>query len=635
MVSALLALSAGLIAPAPVIRPVEYDNQQYYRTSHALIIGVESGPNGMPTFGKAARDLGKVLIDRCDFPAENVVVLDGNKATVRRIREELTRLEEKSNVSPDDRVIVALAMHGEVTQNVGQFVAVDGKIPMTVVRDSVLRGIPARQVMGWLDACYAGLVALPKGSSPSQTAGIPRLSQLPVRQLWAGASSEDRTVTNDSTQKSSLLSSVAAGLSLLTAQQKGFVTDLDLFSEVNRQVAYPFAVKSEGTFVFRTPVAPGFQSDARSAAARQRQQAQISQSAADLLRDETVLGRVLRTIEDKNSERWFLMNLRLAEALIQPVGWLEYRLPRIRTAVTEAKRGINPDSPDQAYLRLLSVEANLAVNEGISPDERRRLLGALSAQLDKTRDPKDADQFVNGFYEYVRLLLTDLNSLGVVANDPVGNRFAEYLYQLLDGEKISDPVVIQLSTGALVSYMAGRGPGTKEEMDRAVRIVERALSRVDADASPVQWAQLQHVYSMALGTRISRNVRMQEDTPVLLGALDKALQVFGEEEFPIQWASLQYQLAVTLLQNPTLANRREEGFAAADRALTVYTRERDPMLYSGLHASKGIAYMTMNRKEDARKSFQLAHDCLKPLSPDGPLFKAVEMLLKQLEGGKQ
>lgn len=621
-----------LIAPGPVIQPVEYENQQYYRTSHALIIGVESGPNGMATFGSAARQLRNTLVNSYGFPADNVVLLDQGRGTVARILQELRRLEDSKWVSADDRVVVAVAMHGVANNKVGEFLAVDGKLPMTTISDSVLNKIPARQVIGWLDACHAEMAV---SNQPKESAGsspIPRLSQLPVRQIWAGAAATERTITNDSAQKSSLISEIDAGLKRLAAKEVGFVTDLSLFTDVVQSVSNAYAVKSSGSMVFRTPTVAGFSTDTRAAAARQRQLARARDLAIGVTNSKTNYERRLRDPRFRNSPGWAITNLEYAETVAIDIGLSANQMDIISAAIAHAEAGITPDSKNQAYLRLNVMKARVAQSRGFNSQDRQQMMSNLSTLLEGAMAKEDARHFASGFVELVRLIVADPNDLVTPYTSDACSKFASHAYRLVqDGYR--DFYFMQAASTALAVLEASRPSKSRTEADRVVEFVELGLQIVDIDADPTAYAYLHQAYATILNARLGQGRGDKDDVNKVLSSVTEALQIFDEECYTLQWAGLQSMRAITLLANPTLKDRRNEGLEAADQALTVFTEENNINAFGALWLAKSMALSELGRKAEALAAAKMVYDATKEKMKGTPLAAAASMRYRLL-GGK-
>lgn len=194
------------------------DGAGWYRTSHALIIGVNTYSGAFPNLSYAeadAKGLATILIENYGFPKENVKVLLGSEATNGRIRQELARLANRRVVQPDDRVLVFFAGHGQTVQTgngtgemgflipYGAQVAqedidnpsayLESALSMQQVWD-YLAPSPARHVLVIADACFSGLLAQQRGSDAPSQATIDENLARRARSIFAAGTKNQHSV---------------------------------------------------------------------------------------------------------------------------------------------------------------------------------------------------------------------------------------------------------------------------------------------------------------------------------------------------------------------------------------------------------------------------------------------------------
>jgi Caspase domain len=149
-----------------------------YNNSWALVIGINSYAQASPlTYAcNDANVIASELIDRFNFPKENVTILLDDKATRQAVISSILRFVETAG--EDDRIIMFYAGHGCTRTGrhgeVGYLVPWDGDkddLSSLIRWDELTRNselIPAKHMLFIMDACYGGLAlarALPPGSS--------------------------------------------------------------------------------------------------------------------------------------------------------------------------------------------------------------------------------------------------------------------------------------------------------------------------------------------------------------------------------------------------------------------------------------------------------------------------------------
>lgn len=192
----------------------EEAGQAWYRTSHALVIGVNHYEAGFRELNYAvadARAVGNILKERYGFASENVRELLDGEASLTNIRRELARLSNPGRVKADDLVVVYFAGHGHTIKlpdggEMGFLIPYGAKVessdfenpePFNEFALSMedlwrnLRAVSARHVMVIADACFSGLLAQPRsGDAPTQKT-IDELLRLRARAIMtAGAANQ-------------------------------------------------------------------------------------------------------------------------------------------------------------------------------------------------------------------------------------------------------------------------------------------------------------------------------------------------------------------------------------------------------------------------------------------------------------
>lgn len=171
-----------------------------YENSWALVVGIEAYRHASP-LGYACNDaqaFADQLVNRFDFPKENVTVLLDADATLHKIRKAMAQFVP--NTVAEDRVIVFYAGHGHTVpgyrREAGYLVPVAGKTDDTstllpwdeLVSNSNV--IPAKHMLFIMDACYGGLMAM-RGLAPGSNRFVrDMLSRFSRQVLTAGKADE-------------------------------------------------------------------------------------------------------------------------------------------------------------------------------------------------------------------------------------------------------------------------------------------------------------------------------------------------------------------------------------------------------------------------------------------------------------
>ena len=185
---------------------VESELTAQYTNSHALVIGIDEYPFGQPlSYATSdAKAIAEILIDRFEFPKENVTVLLDSKATRDSIRKAFFDLVGE-RVKPNDRVIIFFAGHGKTLSGesgeIGFLIPNDGdpKDVSSWIPWSDLTGnaglIRAKHIFFIMDACYGGIVLQRTGRGPGSMRFVKDMLRRTARQVLT-AGKADETVSD-------------------------------------------------------------------------------------------------------------------------------------------------------------------------------------------------------------------------------------------------------------------------------------------------------------------------------------------------------------------------------------------------------------------------------------------------------
>jgi formylglycine-generating enzyme required for sulfatase activity len=207
-------LCCGLLLALSLL--VNSQEVPYYRTSHALLIGI----NQYQQFDRLAfavkdvEGVRDVLVRLYGFPTEHVVTLIDRQATKDAITDALAALANPARVGPQDRVLIYFSGHGQTvtTPDGGQkgfLLPIDARgklgetinpsaymascLPMSAMWD-YLQMCPAKHVLLVADACYSGLLAKKRaGIEPPATWDLRVLAEKKARQVLTAGGSGERT----------------------------------------------------------------------------------------------------------------------------------------------------------------------------------------------------------------------------------------------------------------------------------------------------------------------------------------------------------------------------------------------------------------------------------------------------------
>ncbi|MBA5868823.1 MAG: hypothetical protein GDA68_02275 [Nitrospira sp. CR2.1] len=219
-----------------------------YHHSWAIVIGINEYQKSPPlTYAcNDAESVRSVLIEKLNFPSQNIIVLKDAEATKDRILDEFISLREKAS-HLDDRVIFFFAGHGHTVQgnrgSVGYLVPVCGEADRlnTLIRwDEITRDadlIPAKHIFFIMDACYSGL-AMQRSIPPGIKRFVSDSLQRPARQVLT-AGKADQLVADSggpSGGNSIFTGYLIEGLSGKASNEEGILTANTLMAYVYQRV---------------------------------------------------------------------------------------------------------------------------------------------------------------------------------------------------------------------------------------------------------------------------------------------------------------------------------------------------------------------------------------------------------------
>ena len=205
----LVILTVGLFILYNSLPFAQQEAASFYRTSWALLVGVNKYPHLPPKFqlNYAVNDvevLAKLLIERFEFPKDNITILKDEQANQKNILDQLSDLANTQKIGKNDRVLVFFSGHGQTLPlpsggEMGFLIPHDAEVDLSDVKnpaqyykscigmDELNRrslAIPAKHLLFIVDACYSGLAADFQRGLDLETPGfLQKVAKLPVRQI--------------------------------------------------------------------------------------------------------------------------------------------------------------------------------------------------------------------------------------------------------------------------------------------------------------------------------------------------------------------------------------------------------------------------------------------------------------------
>lgn len=244
-----------------------------YEKSWALVIGID-GYTKISPLSCACNDaqaISKILIEKFEFPKENVKLLLNLEATKEAIE---SNYLANSKVGPDDRVLMFFAGHGYTHPvprgNIGFLIPVHGhpnNIASLIGWDFFVKNselIPAKHIFFIMDACYGG-TAFTRSASPGSMRFLNNMLQRYSRQcISSGKADELVSDANGPLSGHSIFTGhLIEGLNGKAKSNEGILTGTDLMSYVYKQVSKDLHstqtphyghLYGDGDFIFEAPI---------------------------------------------------------------------------------------------------------------------------------------------------------------------------------------------------------------------------------------------------------------------------------------------------------------------------------------------------------------------------------------------
>ena len=220
--------------------------EDIYDNSWAVIIGIDKYQN-VPNLDYAGRDAEHVkslLIDRFNFPENNLRILVNDEATLMNMKNTLS--EVSLSAGENDRVLIFFAGHGQTMElpdggEMGYLMPVDGNldnlyassIPMDDIKKLALMS-KAKHMLFLIDACYGGLAASgTRGLSPVSKNYINKIVAEKSRQIITAGGKDEQVIEKSEWGHSAFTMNLLRALDKGTADvnDDGFITanELGLF----------------------------------------------------------------------------------------------------------------------------------------------------------------------------------------------------------------------------------------------------------------------------------------------------------------------------------------------------------------------------------------------------------------------
>jgi formylglycine-generating enzyme required for sulfatase activity len=269
----------------------------YYRTSHALLIGINQYQyQNIEKLEFAVKDIQavrEVLVGLYGFPAANVSMLTDAQATKGAITDALAALTNIERVHPEDRVFIYFSGHGQTvkTPDGGQkgfLLPVEAReklgetgnpadylsscLPMNAIWD-YLQMCPAKHVLLVTDACFSGLLAKNRaGDEPPASWDLRILAGKKARQVLTAGGAGEKTREQRDLGHGIFTYKLLEELRIRATAGKPIIAQ-ELYAALKRSVANasggrqtPILVNADeydGEFLFMLPEAGGPEANAR------------------------------------------------------------------------------------------------------------------------------------------------------------------------------------------------------------------------------------------------------------------------------------------------------------------------------------------------------------------------------------
>ena len=219
---------------APVV-----SRQRLYRTSHALVIGIDDYVGGWPKLNNAVRDA-RELADELERHGFQVTLKTDPDA--RELRETLRAFYALRGAEPDARLLLWFAGHGHTINGEGFLVPADAPPPLDPafklkalhMRDfgGLIRLADAKHVLSVFDSCFSGTIFTARAGAA--IANITHKTAKPVRQFITSGDAGQQVRDDGSFRK--LFIRAIRGDERADANADGFVTGEELGLYLSQRV---------------------------------------------------------------------------------------------------------------------------------------------------------------------------------------------------------------------------------------------------------------------------------------------------------------------------------------------------------------------------------------------------------------
>lgn len=594
---ALSLLLASSFSP-PEILPVEYQGQQVYRTSHALLVADDTAPQGEAAFGNSVRELAKALVETCRFPQGNVKVLDGDEATAGNVRAELARLKDSKQVSRQDRVLIVIAAHGTVKAQQGFFMMFgkeDNLLPMQELAQSVLSsdGIPAKHVLMLADSCHAGSIATNEpiiGADPDAT--LSDLFKRPYRGIWAGANAAGRAFSDDSAQRTRMIGAIVASLASDDTYPLNVAGAADVLYKAKQYVPVAYTPVSQGSYVFAVK---GSKVDEGAEGARQEivRKDRSRAEALSYARFHQVLDgekAVASSDQGKDAKGWALAQNKLGKAYADlPTGDRTENLKKAIDLFTSALTVLTQTAYPEEWADTM---------DSMGAAYRNLPTGNRSANLAKAIESYEAALKVRTEQAVPEAWATTMGNLGIAYLDRQDGDRAAHLTKAIECFEASLRVFTEQKSregwattmNSLGGAYAALNTGDRAaNLARAVESYQESLRYYTETDFPEPWAQTMVNMGAALSEMPVGN---GEPLTRAIDCFESALRIFAERAYPQGWASTTENLASCYASLPSgdRAANLAKAISLYESALRVHTERSYPEAWAATMGNIGACY---------------------------------------------
>ncbi len=234
------------------VNDFELTRSDIYKNSWAVIIGIDKYKYSkqLNYAVKDAEAVKDILINKFDYPEENIRYLTDEKATLSEIKLALDDIS--TTAGENDRVLVFYSGHGETIRGIdgaekGYIIPYEGRqnkaYATGLAMDEILTTSmmsPSKHMLFLMDACYSGLMTESvKGLEKSQDKGyLSKVANEKARQIITAGGSDEQVIERDEWQHSAFTKNLLAGLETWEADfnDDGYVTADELSSYLRETV---------------------------------------------------------------------------------------------------------------------------------------------------------------------------------------------------------------------------------------------------------------------------------------------------------------------------------------------------------------------------------------------------------------